>query len=347
MNKSQTAVVIGRFQPFHNGHAMLLNEAFDIAEQVIVVVGSAHSPRTFKNPFTFEERRDMILDWCSESGYSKALSIVGVDDDLYEEERWVATLQSTVQNQIPPHRKSLPVTLVGYSKDDSSYYLNSFDWKLHTVEKPFVVGETVLDATTIRKTLYEVGYGALDIIGDFLPKASRRAIMRLYGNPDFETIVADYNYIVDYKKSWEAAPYPPTFVTADAVVTCKSRILLIRRGYSPGRGQLALPGGFIESDEEIKTAIRRELLEETQIDLPSNVIDARLADNEPKVFSSPNRSSRGRTITFVGRIRLRDEDGIPRVRAASDADKAIWVRFMDLKREEMFEDHYDIISNLL
>src|SRR6185369_8381910 len=44
------AVVIGRFQPFHRGHAALLGHALEVAPSVLVVIGSAGAPRLVKNP---------------------------------------------------------------------------------------------------------------------------------------------------------------------------------------------------------------------------------------------------------------------------------------------------------
>jgi len=46
------AVLIGRFQPFHNGHATLLQLALETAEEVVVILGSSFHARSTKNPFT-------------------------------------------------------------------------------------------------------------------------------------------------------------------------------------------------------------------------------------------------------------------------------------------------------
>ena len=62
MYQVHTAVLIGRFQPFHNGHLALLEQALQVAQQVIVVLGSAHQARSPKNPWVWEERRKMIDD---------------------------------------------------------------------------------------------------------------------------------------------------------------------------------------------------------------------------------------------------------------------------------------------
>src|SRR6266853_5831651 len=74
------AVVIGRFQPFHNGHLELVKKAFEIAPEVLVLVGSSQIARDIKNPFTFSERQDMI--WESfKTPQTNHLSIEPIIDD--------------------------------------------------------------------------------------------------------------------------------------------------------------------------------------------------------------------------------------------------------------------------
>ena len=58
--QSDAAVLIGRFQPFHHGHAALLKLALTSAARVVVAPGSAFRARNAKNPFTWEERAAMI-----------------------------------------------------------------------------------------------------------------------------------------------------------------------------------------------------------------------------------------------------------------------------------------------
>jgi len=45
-NASSAAVVIGRFQPFHNGHLSIVRHALDAAPDVVVVIGSAFQARS-------------------------------------------------------------------------------------------------------------------------------------------------------------------------------------------------------------------------------------------------------------------------------------------------------------
>lgn len=161
---------------------------------------------------------------------------------------------------------------------------------------------------------------------------------------EFHDIASEWQMIDDYKKSWEAAPYPPTFVTVDAVVTNAAHVLLVTRGAAPGRGLLALPGGFLDPGEKIKDAALRELKEETGIKVPVPVLRGSIVNSG--VFDDPNRSARGRTITHAFHIKL-DEPDLPAVKGGSDAARARWVPLGNLRRDQLFEDHYDIIETLV
>lgn len=79
------AVVIGRFAPFHNGHAETIKEAERIARRIIIVVGSAHQDRTHKTPWLYEERSKMIRMLYPNS---KKLLIHGQRDIPGKDEVW-------------------------------------------------------------------------------------------------------------------------------------------------------------------------------------------------------------------------------------------------------------------
>lgn len=147
--------------------------------------------------------------------------------------------------------------------------------------------------------------------------------------------------IDEYRASWSSAPYPPIFVTTDALVTKDDRVLMIRRGHAPGVGQLALPGGFLEVDEPIARGALRELKEETQFDVPG--VDLRDRVAAVKVFDEPKRSARGRTITHVYHFALRETDAEPTFKAGDDAAEVFWLQTRDIEETEVFEDHYQII----
>ena len=58
--KYKLGLVVGRFQPFHNGHVYIIDEALKIAEEVCILVGSSQESGTEHNPFSYELRRDLI-----------------------------------------------------------------------------------------------------------------------------------------------------------------------------------------------------------------------------------------------------------------------------------------------
>ncbi|MEX0995478.1 MAG: NUDIX hydrolase [Flavobacteriaceae bacterium] len=124
-------------------------------------------------------------------------------------------------------------------------------------------------------------------------------------------------------------------VTVDAVVFKKEKteslIVLIRRKNPPFQDQWALPGGFVENDEDLETAAKRELREETGIDLSSC--------EQLYTFGKPKRDPRGRTISivYVGFAKPLDQPV-----AADDAKEAKW--FAIDKLPELAFDHQEIIS---
>ncbi len=134
-------------------------------------------------------------------------------------------------------------------------------------------------------------------------------------------------------------------MTVDALVVQKGHILLIERGDHPGKGLLALPGGFVDQEERLLDACLRELDEETQLNVPVSVLKG--AIKQQRVFDDPHRSSRGRTITHAFYIVLPDEVELPTVCGSDDAKDAMWVPLAELDSSQLYEDHYFIIQAML
>lgn len=114
--------------------------------------------------------------------------------------------------------------------------------------------------------------------------------------------------------------HPPFAVTVDIVVlTVRDErlcALLVRRGGPPYEGRLALPGGFVEVDESLETAARRELGEETGVDLGAAHLE-QLAS-----YGEPDRDPRMRTVSVAWLGVVPD---LPEPTAGSDAAEASWV----------------------
>ena len=337
-------VFIGRFQPFHNGHKAVIEAALEQAKEVVVVVGSSFAARNIRNPFTFQERKAMI-----EAVFqTDRVKVVPVSDYPYDDNKWVNAIQKIVDETVPDAKD---VGLIGHSKDSTSYYLNIFPrWKNH-VEVEDVGG---INATDIRRCLFGEAAPIPNktphmFVDEVMPGAAR-ALMNLAilsngkVNGAWDVLAQEYQMVKKYKEAWKAAPFPPTFMTVDAVVVQSGHILLVKRGDMPGKGLWALPGGFLNQDETMLDGAIRELKEETKIKVPVPVLKGSIKGS--KTFDAPNRSSRGRTITQAFHIDLGVGE-LPKVKGSDDAEKAFWVPFKDVKQEKMFEDHFFIIDNFL
>jgi bifunctional NMN adenylyltransferase/nudix hydrolase len=336
-------VFIGRFQPFHNGHKAVIEAALEQAKEVVVVVGSSFAARNLRNPFTFEERKAMI-----EAVFpADRVKVVPVSDFPYDDNKWMNAIQKVVDEAIPD---AVDVGLIGHSKDSTSYYLEIFPrWKNH-VEVADVGG---INATDIRNHYFSDQWKR-----DFGTRAPHKSAMigRKINVPlsvftwlcdnyhTFDALRSEVEMVKKYKEAWKAAPFPPTFMTVDAVVVQSGHILLVKRGDMPGKGLWALPGGFLNQDETMLDGAIRELKEETKIKVPVPVLKGSI--KESKTFDAPNRSSRGRTITQAFFIDLGVGE-LPKVKGSDDAEKAFWVPFNEVKQEKMFEDHFFIIDNFL
>lgn len=137
------------------------------------------------------------------------------------------------------------------------------------------------------------------------------------------------------KKGKYIYEWPRPMVTVDAVVFAffgkKAKILLINRKNEPFKGKWAVPGGFIELDEELEDAIKRELAEET------GLTNVKL--EQMHTFGTCGRDPRGRqiTIVFIGVV----EKGEATIKAGDDAAKAQWFDIDKLPTNMAF-DHSEV-----
>jgi bifunctional NMN adenylyltransferase/nudix hydrolase len=334
MTKKYDAIVfIGRFQPLHNAHVEIAKRAAELAEKVIVVVGSANQPRTFKNPFTSEERENLIYD--SLMGLETDLIVEHNYDTIYNDDAWAVRVQNIVNSHTKPEDN---IAIIGHKKDETSFYLDMFpQWEL--VEVPLV---EELSATQIRNLYFNKEFNP-NFIRGVVPSTVLDYLLDFAKTEQYQQIIREIEFVEMYKSQYASFPYPPTFVTVDAVIVQSGHVLMIRRRAEPGRGLLALPGGFLDanSDRTLEDAMLREVREETGLKVPSPVIRGNIT--ETKVFDAIQRSSRGRTITHAFFIKLPNGE-LPRIKAGSDASAAHWIPISQVSPSECFEDHYEIIN---
>lgn len=120
-------------------------------------------------------------------------------------------------------------------------------------------------------------------------------------------------------------------ITIDALISKENKILLIKRNNEPFKGSWAIPGGYIDWDETAEEALKREVKEETGLD----VTEITFFD----VYSDPKRDPR-QNITLVYQI---ETDGEPK--AGDDAKELKWFDFHNLP--ELAFDHEKIIENYI
>lgn len=334
------AVVIGRFQPFHNGHLDLIQKAREIAPHVLILVGSSFIAPNIKNPFTFEERVQMIQPnlWKDNEPHN-GVTIEPIVDDLYNDQRWSGEVQAAITKTLQEIGKpDGSVVLVGHHKDESSYYLDIFPgYLVHESDRT-----NVTDGAFIRSRL--LGPGAIVKID--VPPTVVRFLEGWIQSPAGKLLTAEYHFNQNYQKQFANLPYPPTFVTTDAVVICNGHILLIQRKSHPGKGLWALPGGFLGQNETVNESMIRELVEETKLYTAVEILRYSLKGTH--VFDAPGRSLRGRTITHAGLFVLTGKT-LPKVKGADDAKKAKWIpidKFYEMSAE-LFEDHYSIATYMI
>jgi bifunctional NMN adenylyltransferase/nudix hydrolase len=335
------AVFIGRFQPFHFGHKVVVDEALNKAEKVIVCVGSSGGPRSYRNPFTFKERQEMILS-CYNEEQRKRIYVTPINDHPYNEDAWIEEVQRTVTRlQEAVGGSTADTVLIGHSKDSSSYYLKMFpNWE--GIEVPNFKS---ISSTPLRKTFFSFT-NRFDFndwskhLSGIMPMNVRQFLSAFFMSAVFDELALEFEFIEKYEKQWGKGP----FVTVDACVVQAGHVLMIRRGARPGKGLLALPGGFLNLRETVAEGALRELQEETQIDVPPAVLRGSFVASE--VFDSPNRDPRARIITHTHLYSLPKRDSLPSIKAADDAADARWMPLGSLKESECFGDHYHMVQRM-
>jgi len=129
--------------------------------------------------------------------------------------------------------------------------------------------------------------------------------------------------------------YPRPAVTTDCIIFRHKdplEILLIARKHEPFLGMWALPGGFVEIDEDLEEGAIRELREET------NLIDVKL--EQFRTYGKPGRDPRGRTISVVYYGFIRNDE---KATAGDDAAKVQWFGINNLP--PLAFDHAEILSD--
>src|SRR3989338_1971175 len=131
------------------------------------------------------------------------------------------------------------------------------------------------------------------------------------------------------------------YIAVDAVVFTilhnQLKLLLIKRKNEPFKGKFALPGGFVERDENLEDAAKRELEEETGV---KNIFLKKM-----HACGDVGRDPRGRVIS-IPFLALIDAEEL-KLHATDDAELAKWGSVDSLPKHELAFDHKEIIKEAL
>ena len=151
--------LIGRFQPFHLGHLEAVNFALSEVEQLYIGIGSSNKSHQPRNPFTVEERRQMI----SSSLDGKTVKRVSIYDipDLDDHYKWTQSIDEIIPNYD-----------IVFSNDDFTHSL------YQKIEKDVISVELksreILSGTNIRKMILNE-----ENWQDLVPDGARNILLKI------------------------------------------------------------------------------------------------------------------------------------------------------------------------
>lgn len=159
-------------------------------------------------------------------------------------------------------------------------------------------------------------------------------------------------YLLDEEKYWFVGENP----TVDAVIMNKNKILLIKRRGETENGKWALPGGFVESQskkntvfqknkETFKTAVVREVKEETSIDLTPYLNKIIFVNAYVGGPNDPRGTNNKWSKNYLYIVNTGDDDIISH--AGDDASDSKWVSIEDINKLSLAFDHKKLISDAL
>jgi len=363
-------VFIGRFQPLHAGHMAVIWDALKRAEYVVLVVGSAHQPRRpDTNPFFFVEREAMIRAAFPRE-VQERLIIVPMADSNYDMGQWSEDVYNAVHDFSKKVKdKDAKISLIGHSKDRSSFYLKEFrNWG--AIDVPLA---RELDATTIRNDFLSPNR---DVVEDMFTRSIYREDLNVgvinwlrdFQKQDvYHELIDEMEYYRSCHARWARESWPGSrnTVCADVLIEQSNHILLVRRNEYPQKGSWATPGGHLNIDETVQECGLREGYEETGIKVPKVIFERSLIGE--KTFDAPYRDPRGRYITTMFHYKLEPKTpeydprltpvanrarvdaalDFPKVKGMDDAAEAKWWHRSEITREMMFLDCYAMIQTML
>lgn len=310
--------LIGRFQPAHVGHISIIKQAASQVDTLVILVGSANTCRSIKNPWTYQERVDVLRKKLFQSQIEN-ITFAPLNDYLYNDHRWISEVRAVISS-FDQSANTSHSTLFGAWKDGNDY----LTWFPDIRYKSLEIAHNGINATSIRNEMFATTDPSIP-----------------------STVMDDYRFYEKERELFKNYPFPDTlnFNCSDAVVTCLGHVLLIERKFAPGRGTWALPGGFRNARETFMQCAIRELREETNLRVPERVLLGSVKST--KLYDNPNRSFGIPRNTLAVHFDIASDanGGLPRANGTDDANKAEWVELNHaINHLPLYDDHKWILS---
>jgi bifunctional NMN adenylyltransferase/nudix hydrolase len=343
-------LIIGRFQPFHNVHQTLIDSAYKYADRVILALGSHRAAPNIYNSWSTGQRSVMARKLFPD----RNLEIITINDYLYDDTAWIMEVQEKVRRVTKPGDK---VLLYGHQKDYTSRYIswlkNIWDYRSFSQELSDK-RKYRLDATPIRNAIF--GNGIAEIgkekkpWHEFVPNEIAEWIVHdfIQGSPsEYQHLKDEYDFCIRERKKVSGTRYAWQSNAVDPVVVQCGHVLVVRRKFMPGLGQLAFPGGFIEEYEDVENALMRELKEETTITINRKSLK-RIIKNR-KVFDHPKRDVRYRIFSHGYFIKLDDDEPLAIPQPTEESSESFFMPIIDFLNNSgnNFADHTHILQYFL
>ena len=310
MNKKKVAFIVGRFQnvELHDGYIHLLERAFHLPDvtDLVIVMGSSPVPATRHNPFTFEERKQMFID-----------SIMSTKD--YFLAHISGFIEHMDQNEDTVWSRKLDDAIDNFMCNDNRFY---------STHEPVLVC-----SRDSFKPYYSGDVEVIEIEPDVDSSTSTEDRDKLVRQKTF----VNKSYLVGKLKGIYAK-YPTVYATVDiAIINEATNEILLGRKHRETKWRF--PGGFSDpTDLSFLDAAKREAMEEVgHIELADwqhvgsmRVDDWRYRKGVDKIITNFYRCS----YVF----------GTPK--ASDDLAEVKWFKLDDIKDEDMFPGHIQLLKEL-
>ena len=145
--KHKCGLYIGRFQPIHIGHESIIRRMLLECDHVIIAIGSAQESGTLRNPFTVEQRTDLICNVFYREIIHARMSIIPINDrgDISNDASW----GEYVFEQLAQHTALVPDVVYEGEESERSTWYDSLDVEVVRVSR----SDIPVSATLVREAI--------------------------------------------------------------------------------------------------------------------------------------------------------------------------------------------------